>query len=255
MTEIVKAQPTAIEAMKETVLSTALETFADLHPQFADSPLPVLFAEARIANDIARKERNPRELQVVHFIGTLTAVGNAVQSGFIETPEEAATLTDALLYAHINPSAAIKFLNPDKVSRKLTRALTPRELAAAVILRDDFSYEDNTVSIPTLANAARELGINLEDAQVDDDALSLLAAAIEHYDGTKSFGRVEDDATDGPVMTRRGFQFTGSTALRSGTSLVNPLQPEDINVDPLTRIFNYAEEALIPVEDLFSVQD
>ena len=255
MTEIVKAQPTVIEALKETVLSTALDTFTDLHPHFVDVPLPVLFAEARIATDIARKERNPRERQVVHFVSTLTAVGNAVVSGFIETPEEATTLTDALLYANINPSAAIRFLNPDKVSRKLTRALTPRELAAAVILRDDFSYEDDTVSIPTLANAAREIGINLEDAQVDDDALSLLAAAIEHYDGISRFGRVEDDPIDGPVMTRRGYQFTGSTALRSDPSLVNHLQPEDVNVDPLTRIFNYAEEALIPVEDLFSAQD
>lgn len=255
MSELAVQARTEIQIIQDTVMSTAIEVFTDQHPQFAESPLPVLFAEARIATNVPRKERNQREKQLVHFTGTLKAVGNAVASGFVETAEDAQVLTDALLYARINPSAAIRFINPDKVIGKLARALTPRELAAAVVLRDDFSYEDETVSVPTLANAARAVGISLEEAQVNDESRDLLVSAIQHYGAVTRYGVVEDDPTDGPVMTRRKVQFAGSTAMRTGTSCVNPLQPDEVNADPMTRIIDYAEENRISLEDMFSLDD
>lgn len=117
---------------------------------------------------------------------TSHAVENAVRKGYINTPEEAADLTYALLSSGLDPKSTLRYLkkNKGKISN-LGRTLSPSELAGAIGIIEDLSAHFPGVSIATIARVADALDIRLDEEMISEESLSLLAANIDYKSKNK----------------------------------------------------------------------
>lgn len=254
----IELRPAAeIEALHTQVHQTALESFVSRYAPFEGLDPALLFAEAELAIDKPKDVRSEREKALVHFQGTITAVDNAVNNGLVRSPAEAELLTDALVYGQMKPSAAIKYLRPSGAgSSKLGRALSPRELATAITVHNDFLYKDEGVTIATIARIADATGVSLDTqtASISEEDTSLIASSLETYrDAIVELPIVETDPFDGPVPGRKKILVNGTTMAERGEAGVNVMHADDTYIGP-GRVAAFAMD-LAGIDDPDQVED
>lgn len=248
--DIEKKPKAEIEQVQATVYETALTSFTDKHGMFSGVAPSLLFAEAEIAQDKPKDKRTKRDKTLMHLLGTVIAVDNAVQDGLVTNPQDAELLTDSLVYAGMRPSAAIKYLKHGKGS-KLDRALTPRELATALAAYDDIAYTDESVTIATIARAADAVGVSLDtdEGTISDIDMDLILSSIDAYkDVGVDLPIVEDDLRDGPVAGRRHIKVDGTTLAGRSDAGVNAIHDDDKYTGSV-RVAAFAEVAGIEDPD------
>ncbi len=254
-TEIQKKQKAEVELVQAKVYETALESFASKHQMFEGMEPSLLFAEAEIAQDKPKEKRTGREKTLVHFLSTVIAVDNAVQEGLVTNPQDAEQLTDALVFAGVRPSTAIKYLKHNSAS-KLDRALNPRELATVLSVHDDIAYTDEGATIATIARVADAVGVSLDTIEgvISDVDMDLILGSIDAY---KEVGVdlevVEDDLRDGPVAGRKRIKVSGTTLAGRSEAGVNALDEGD-KYTGSTRVAAFAEE-IAGIDDPDEVED
>lgn len=236
--------------LRESVYATAVETFMSTHAELAATGTDVLFAEASIARQTARRERTQAQKELAHMLDTIIAVENAVTDGTIVSAEDAEVLTDAIMFSTIKPSATIKYLKHGDFS-KLDRALTPKELATALSAHDEIAYEDSGISLATIVRAADASGIALVSPLSETD-IQMIAGRVSLYDSVVEQRIVEDDPIDGPVSARRIREISGSSVFGTRPSEVNPLSASDIALSVEERMEDFAERTNIEPDEVDS---
>ncbi len=255
-TEIVAKAPAELALVRQTAYETALESFTEKNSMFKDSDQAVLMAEADLALDKPKGERTAREKALVHLSDTMMVMGNAVEKNLVTTQADAELLTDAMIYGSVSPIGAIKYLKKSGHSA-LERPLTPKELAGAITLHQDFAYYDESVSIATLARIADMVGVSLA-GEIDEHDTNLILSSLERYDGSVDLHVVVDDPEDGPVAARKKRNIIGSTVVARSKAGVNAMYDDDTTVGA-QRVAGFAEFAGIEdqgdVEDMYQVPE
>lgn len=211
--------------LQEVVQSTAIDSFVTKNDWAQGVDPAVLFARAEIAAEKPKSDRSRQEKALVHLSGTITAIERAVDSGLVVSPEDAGMLTDAIIYSSMRPSSAIKYLKRAG-NTKLGRAITPKELVAALGIYEDFIYEDDTVSVALIVRAADAAGVSLAEGEINDFDLTMIEGSISRYRGGIDIHDIEDDPRDGPVQKVWKKSIAGAALARSGGS-INPLSTAD----------------------------
>jgi hypothetical protein len=239
-----------IVSLRETVYETAVQTFIATHAELASIGTDVLFAEASLAREIPPRERSRAQRELAHMLDTIISVENAVNDGIITSAEDADVITDAIMSSTLNPSKVVRYLKAGDFS-KLDRALSPKELAVALSVHDEVSYNDSGISLATIVRAADASGVSLVGPLSDAD-IFMISGRISMYDAVVEQRVVEDDPIDGPVSARRIREISGSSIFSTRDSEVHPLSASDVALSIGERMEDFASRTNIEDDEIDS---
>lgn len=244
--DIVRRAPTDVELLKESTVSSAIESFMGRYGAFAEGDQALVMAEAELAFDKDKADRSQRERALVHLSDTIVAVSNAAEKGLVKNPEDAEKLTDALIYGVVSPRTAIKYLRRAG-NTDLERPLSPSELAGVISLHSDISYANEKVTIATIARAADAVGVSLS-GEIDEYDTDMIMASLKHYEGDTEYSTIVDDPEDGPVSVRKKVGVAGMTIVTRSAAGMNPAYADEMSVGD-KRVDDFTEMSAIDDPD------
>lgn len=225
----------AVTKLQQGVTVAAYEAhYGPRDPEQFQKDLPLFSAKLVVASTPGA-ELTQDEKSLAHVAKVTSAMSNVITKGLVQTPEEVADLTDALVFTpDLDPSAVLKYLGNKGIS-KLERRATPREIINALSILPDF--EENT-SVGRVIRAAELAGISLTNAEIVDDAsIRLIAAQLSSVNVKVSRSTIMDDPRDGPVGRHFVINRTADTSGPHRPTRVNPAysgefdEPDDDEID------------------------